>query len=368
MSPPPLEHGRASGAVARSQLYSPPPDSPPPLAHATIPTFQQRPSPSSSATSSPDISYAAGPSSFPPSAPVSPPLPTSTPNYAFRHNATAYQEHSGFANTSETYSPSEGYANGSYSLPRIETLTSARNTSPPLTSSSSAPSSVSIPHSSLSRHSISHISHSQSAYPRLVSSMNARPSTRPPSPTSAHSASHHSGYSHSGPPTPNGYTSYDGENGQPVADSPALSAHPGGTIIEPSLSRFSPPPVLAPIQGFASHDSSAAVPPRPGSGVRVVSEHYDRKSPPARNEYSDRYAHYDTRYAPEEPRFRTMYGLTHERSELSAAQTYMSHQAPPMTNYHDIYSSGGDVSLHHGAWKADHFTSRGMKSINALVQ
>ncbi|KAF5388808.1 hypothetical protein D9757_005691 [Collybiopsis confluens] len=368
MSPSPLEPSRSSGAVVRPPSYSPPPNSPPPLAQATISSFQQRPSPSSSVTSSPETSYAPGPSSFPtnPSASVSPPLPTSTPNYVFRTGATAYQDQSGFANTSESYSPSEGYANAHYSLPRIDALTSIKHGSPPLADSSSAPA---ISHTSLSRHSISHISHSQSAYPRLVSSLSVRPSTRPPSPTSSHSQ--HSSFSHSGPPTPNGYSSFDGESSQSspheygaVAASPV---HNGGPILEPSLSRYSPPPVLAPIQGFASHDSSM-VPSRPGSSVRIVSEHhYDRKSSAARNEYSDRYSQYEPRYASEEPRYRSMYGLAHERSDLSSAQAYMSHQVPQMANYH-LYASDSDVSLHHGAWKTDHLTSRSMKSINALVQ
>jgi zinc-finger protein CreA/MIG len=356
VSPPPLENVRASGTGTRAPAYSPPPDSPPPLAHATLlPTFQQRPSPVSSATSSPEIPYTAvssssfAPSMSPPLA--SPPSAATINGYSFRSGTTAYQEQARFPSSSESYASSDGYANAHYSLPRIETLTSPKNDSPP-------PSSVSILNSALSRHSISHISHShsQSAYSRPVSSMTSRPGTGPPSPASSHSTSR-SSLSHSGPPTPSGY--YD-DNGQ---SSPY--DHGVNSILEPSLSRYSPPPVLAPIQGFSAHEPVEVL-SRSVSGVRVVNEHYERKHAPTRGDYSDRYMHYETRYVPEEPRYGRMYGLVHDRPEL-AVQNYLPHPSSPM-DYHDMYSAGGGVSLNHGAWKSEHMANRGMKSINALVQ
>ncbi|KAF9070904.1 hypothetical protein BDP27DRAFT_574046 [Rhodocollybia butyracea] len=189
----------------------------------------------------------------------------------------------------------------------------------------------------------------------MLSSMSSKPSTGPPSPAS-----------HSGPPTPTGY--YDGDSthsspyDQGVSASSSDSAH--SVILAPSLSRYTPPPsgpVLAPIQSFSSHDSTDAL-SRP-TGVRITNEQYDRKSPP-RSDY-DRYSHYETRYAADEPRYGRLYGLAQGRSDLSPVHNYMPHQPSPM--YHDMYN-GGNVSLNHGAWKSEHLTGRGMKSINALVQ
>ncbi|KAJ4000595.1 hypothetical protein F5050DRAFT_1729719 [Lentinula boryana] len=374
LSPPPLEPARAPGADAR---YSPPPDSPPPLAHATISgpyPHAQRASPTSSATSSPDAaSFQSADATLRISPPTLASVHSSTSahsnGYSFRTGAT-YQEHPGnnagysygqnASPVSETYSQatSEGYSNGQYSLPRIDTLTSVKDDS-----------AVAVPSTSLtgvnSRHSISHISHShpQSAYPRMMSSsMNSRPSTGPPSPASSHSTSH-SVVSHSGPPTPNGYTNYDADGSQssPYDQTSPLSNHSGGSILEPSLSRYSPPPVLAPIHGFTSHESMEAI----SRSGRVMNEQYERR-PSIRDDYSDRYAHYETRYVPDEPRYgRHVYGVAQERQ--APVQTYMPHQPSSMANFHDMYSPGG-VSLHHGAWKSEQLTNRGMKSINALVQ
>ncbi|KAJ4468318.1 hypothetical protein J3R30DRAFT_3560865 [Lentinula aciculospora] len=390
LSPPPLVPATIPPSLSPSPLeparaYSPPPDSPPPLAHATIPgSYQHVPqgaSPVSSATSSPDAS------SFPlsdSSLSISPPPPVSThsatavhPNsYDFRAgpiyqdpgNDAVYPYRPSDSPTSESYSQatSEGYTNNHYSLPRIETLTANKD-------DLSVPPPVTVPSTSLtggnSRHSISHISHShsQSAYPRQMStSMNSRPNTGPPSPASSHSTSH-SVVSHSGPPTPNGYPSYDADSSQSSPydqTSPPLSSHSGGSIIAPSLSRYSPPPVLAPIHGFSSHNTMEVM-ARPAR----ASDQYERR-PSSRSDYSERYAHYETRYVPDEPRYgRPVYGLTHhERQELSPVQAYMPHQPSSMANYHDMYTPVGSVSLHHGAWKSEHLTSRGMKSINALVQ
>ncbi|KAJ3874065.1 hypothetical protein F5051DRAFT_380060 [Lentinula edodes] len=379
LSPPPLQPVRATGTDVR---YSPPPDSPPPLAHATMTVAyhhaHQRASPASSATSSPEST------SFPSTNMISPPplaqlhsvhpsTSTQSNTYGFRTNG-AYQDHSGTSTaysygqsespTSENYqATSEGYTSNQYPLPRIETLA-------PKDDLSASPS-VAISNTSLtgvnSRHSISHISHSHTAYPRMMSSsMNSRPSTGPPSPASSHSTSH-SVVSHSGPPTPNGYTTYDPESGQSSPydqTSPPLSSHPGGPILEPSLSRYSPPPVLAPIHGFTSHDSMEVM----SRSGRVISDQYERR-PSSRGDYPDRYAHYETRYAPDEPRYgRAVYGLGQERQDLSPVQTYMPHQSSSMSGFHDMYPPGGTVNLNHGAWKSDHLSNRGMKSINALVQ
>lgn len=102
----------------------------------------------------------------------------------------------------------------------------------------------------------------------------------------------------------------------------------------------------------------------------MINDQYERKSSSSRGDYSDRYYESETRYAHDEPRYgRPMYNLTHERHEISPVQAYMSHHQPSaMAGYHDMYSSGGNVSLTHGAWKAEHLGSRGMKRINALVQ
>jgi len=178
--------------------------------------------------------------------------------------------------------------------------------------------------------------------------------------------------SHSAPPTPNGYTSYEADSSSHsspydhgVSTSPSLSTQSGVPILEPSLSRYSPPPILAPIQGFPSHDSVEAM-SRSGSGVRIINEHYERK-PSTRAEYSDRY--YEARYTHDEPRYgRAVYGLTHDRHDISSVQSYMAHQPSAMAGYHDMYSPAGHISLSHGAWKSEHLGSRTMKSINALVQ
>ncbi|KAJ3824211.1 hypothetical protein F5880DRAFT_1561539 [Lentinula raphanica] len=381
LSPPPLEPARVAGPDAR---YSPPPESPPPLAPATISgSYQhapQRTSTTTSATSSPD---AASFSSVIPAISVPPPSlasaqSSSTPaqEYGYR-TSTTYQEQPGTANTGYSYGQSaspvsegypqataEGYTNGPYPLPRIDTITAVKEN---LSSASVGLASTSLPGVN-SRHSLSHISHSHphSSYSRMIpSSMNSRTSTAPPSPASSHSTSH-SVVSHSGPPTPNGYASYDADGNQPSPydqTSPPLSSQSGSSIIEPSLSRYSPPPVLAPIQGFTSHESLEAM----SRSSRVVTEQYERRLS-TRDDYSSRYAQYNTRYAADEPRYeRSVYGMAHERPELSPVQTYMAHQPASMASYHDMYPPGG-VSLHHGAWKSEHMTNRGMKSINALVQ
>ncbi|KIK60864.1 hypothetical protein GYMLUDRAFT_261219 [Collybiopsis luxurians FD-317 M1] len=65
-------------------VYSPPPDSPPPLVPATISIFQQRPWPTSSATSLPNIPFQSGPIYYQP-------YPTYPPSYVQHHDPDLHQ-------------------------------------------------------------------------------------------------------------------------------------------------------------------------------------------------------------------------------------------------------------------------------------
>lgn len=328
-SPPALEPARVYSH------HSTPPDSPPPLAQATLPATAHLPdSASSRSSSSPETSYSPINHHLVPmsSQGINMPGSNSQQPYSYRSGTTTYQEQSqgaGFTyvhttpishsssssngNTFSSYSSShDDFSN--HSLPHINT-----NTSSPvlhqqhLQDSPTSQSSMSMS----SRHSISHISHPQSSY-----SQNQPSSAGPPSPTSSHSVSSHT----SGPPTPT-YSVFNDEahtyhhGSGMISDAPGLSSghiSPQGHLVHPSYSpsmhngsRFdSPPPVLAPIQ-------------------------------------NDRHVRSEDRLSQSQP-------------QLHGSSPYIHHPQPLPTEYQYHQSMG----LGHGAWKAD----SGMRKGVALVQ
>lgn len=267
LSPPPLETGRIYSH------QSTPPDSPPPLAQATLPATasipsnssrMQQPSPGrSSSSSSLDTSYPPSDHDLVPAQPqgLSSPL-----NYNYRTGTTTYQEQSQgpgytYVHTTPITHPSSGASHGTsfssyashdnFSVSPQQTQNGHRDNS-----------SVSIS----SRHSISHISHPQSSY------QSSR--TSPPSPASSQSVSSHN----SGPPTPNYSVFHDDAHPYHHHPQQQHSQHHGNGMInnhphqqqhhhpQPHFlpqqngnhyhsnghrnGRFnSPPPTLAPIQG-----------------------------------------------------------------------------------------------------------------------
>ncbi|TFK63461.1 hypothetical protein BDN72DRAFT_847581 [Pluteus cervinus] len=256
-APPPLSSPPALEPARVYSHHSTPPDSPPPLAQATLPATAHLPDTSSGrSSSSPQSSYS----------PINHHLvPMSSQGlsqpYSYRSGTTTYQEQSqgaGFTYVHTTpishssnasngtsfssYSSSHDNFNGQ-SLPHINTSSSSPLHQSHLQDSPSSQSSISLP----SRHSISHISHPQSSY------QNQSSSAGPPSPASSHSVSSHT----SGPPTPT-YAVFNDEahnyhsgnmmseqNGHMVHNySSAIAVHNSGMS-----NRFeSPPPILAPIQ------------------------------------------------------------------------------------------------------------------------
>lgn len=247
---------------------STPPDSPPPLAQATLPATSHQPpdSASSRSSSSPDISYSPMSPHHPHLVPMnshSMSLQHSQP-YSYRSGTTTYQEQSqgaGFTyvhTTPISHSSGMSYhsSNSNYdhhSLPHINTSSPMQHHQDP-----NSPSSPSTTHAS-SRHSISHISHPQSSYPHQSQhSAHGHSSASPPSPSSVSSHA-------SGPATPS-YPVYADDaqayhnSGLVLEHGPDQPALAGGHIsaqghlVHPSYSptlpvRFdSPPPILAPIQ------------------------------------------------------------------------------------------------------------------------
>lgn len=228
-SPPALESARGYGHNVS------PPDSPPPLAQATLPATAHF-APSSS-RSSPETSYSPINNHMSPLG--------SQPSYSYRSGTTTYQEQSqgaGFTyvHTTPIHSSSNS-ANSfsSYSNANDNFNHNVSHMNPSLNHRDNSPTSLS------SRHSISHISHPQS-YAQNSSG-------GPPSPASSHSVSSHT----SGPPTPT-YNVYEDAhayqhqsgmmNGQHLGSQPHL-VHPSYSPISVQGGRFdSPPPVLAPIQ------------------------------------------------------------------------------------------------------------------------
>lgn len=263
--PPPLSEPPALEPARLYNHATTPPDSPPPLAHATLPaTAQPLPDPCSNrSSSSPAASYSPIPHQM--SQLVSMSSQPMNQQYSYRSGTTTYQEQSqgaGFTyvhttpvshpsssptqniNNSYSYADSNGY--DEHSIPHI-------NTSSPVLQQDQlqdSPSPVSSASMS-SRHSISHISH-----PYTQNSSGG--------PSSPESASSHT----SGPPTPTYAVFHDDAHAYHhgsamISDQPGLSQghiSPQGHLVHAGYSptipvhsgslsgRFSPPPVLAPIQ------------------------------------------------------------------------------------------------------------------------
>lgn len=237
LSPPRLEPARIYIS------HSPPPDSPPPLAQATLPATAH-PADSLS-TPSPDSPYSA----------VSQHSLTSS-GLSTHYNYTpgpSYDEPSQFSYVDDSSSSSNGAFSSYNSSQEYETHPLPHlNTVIPHPSNSHSPSPVSSI-SMGSRHSIAHISHPYNG-------------TNPPSPTSSHSVSSH-------PSTPT-YPVYENEyhqhgNSSILTDQHSLSgshlsqhpnthpAYSSPVTVQPSNqtppSRYqSPPPILAPLQGNAN--------------------------------------------------------------------------------------------------------------------
>ena len=258
MSPPPLSAPPALEPARPYNHHSPGPDSPPPLAQATLPATAHLPSTSSSrSSSSPELTYSSGSHNL---IPISSQGPSQgSQSYSYRGNTSTYQDqshgagytyvhttplthHSSGSNSNSFSSYPNSHANyGAHSLPHINTSSPVLHPQHPHDSPNPTPIS--------SRHSISHISHPQS-YPQNHSS-----STEPASPASSHSH-------HSGPTTPS-YVYHDDGHGYHhsngiVNDQSSLSNghlphhqtsyHPSSVSVH-SHHRFdSPPPTLAPIQ------------------------------------------------------------------------------------------------------------------------
>ncbi|KAG7091701.1 hypothetical protein E1B28_008104 [Marasmius oreades] len=300
-SPPPLEHARVYVPQAPS-----PPDSPPPLTQATLPATVIH-AHRHSASPTLDTSYSYDHSSVPPLSATSMAhsgdhTSSHSPTYPYRSSNTTYHEQAGrnsfpYVHTSAlpptSHSPttSEPSYPGTYStqntLPTITNLAYYKDLSP---STSPAPSSFP------SRHSISHISHSSSSYP-------SPESTQPPAlsaPPSPASGSSHSVSSHTSPSTPAymyqddgtaAQSQYEPGNGMMTSGhhthtmmnhseySPSLSVHSESSVnLGPSLSRYtSPPPILAPIQGYQPTDDGHGhhrMPRIMPSDVRIIDERY----------------------------------------------------------------------------------------------
>ncbi|PPQ84698.1 hypothetical protein CVT24_002673 [Panaeolus cyanescens] len=239
-SPPALEPARVYNHHAS------PPDSPPPLAQATLPATATMPLAGSRLESS-SARSSASPDAYVPLSP--PPLAMSNNNQGFNYRSVAsnYQEqqqsqNNNFSNYSHSQVSNGNSSFSSYSSSHdsFENQSSARDQSNGSISS---------------RHSISHISHPQSSYSQAHAS-----SVGPPSPASSHSVSSHT----SGPPTPtypvfhdDGHYHGNGaiidqqshmSNGH-INSQPQLVHNGYGSNVQSHGGRFdSPPPILAPIQ------------------------------------------------------------------------------------------------------------------------
>jgi zinc-finger protein CreA/MIG len=237
-----------------------PPDSPPPLTHATLPATAHIPSSGSSrSSSSPEASYSPINTHLVPLSSQGINVNQNSQSYSYRNGTTTYQEQShgaGFTYvhttpTSSSTSSSPGFSSSYSSHNNFNNLPHINTSSPVLHSQQMQNSPNPSTHSN--RRSISHIS------PQPYS--HSQPSSAgPPSPASSNSVSSQT----SGPPTPS-YVYHDDahayHHGSNIVSESGmgnghLSSH--GGILHSSYSpavvhnhhgRFdSPPPILAPIQ------------------------------------------------------------------------------------------------------------------------
>lgn len=340
--PPPLSSPPALEPARVYSHHSTPPDSPPPLAQATLPATAHLPDNASSrSSSSPEASYSPIGHHLVPMSSQSINLGNqNSHSYSYRSGTTTYQEQSqgvGFTyvhttpishSSSNSHGTNFSYSSSSHNnnfdnqpLPNLNTSSPVLHQQHLQESPTSPVSSISIS----SRHSISHISHPQSYSQNQQSS-----SGGPPSPASSHSVSSHT----SGPPTPtynvfhdDAHTYHHGSN--MIPDQPGLAnghissqgqlVHPGysPTISVQSTSLpnspfDSPPPILAPIQD-----------------ERVMRRDEQR--------HSQIQSHHST-------------------------SPYIHHPQPLPTEYQYHQSLG----LGHGAWKSD--SGLRSKGVGALVQ
>ncbi|KAF8166010.1 hypothetical protein B0H34DRAFT_259043 [Crassisporium funariophilum] len=259
-SPPALEPARP--------VYShdsTPPDSPPPLAQATLPATASMPlnnarmdsSSRSSSSSSPEASYSPGGHHHMVSL-SSQGLSLSNNNsqsYNYRSGTTTYQEQSQGAGFTYVHTTPISHSSGSSNGNSFPSYSGSHDNFSNHNVSSMQQQNQNRDHSPVSmssRHSISHISHPQTSYSQTQSS-----STSPPSPASSHSVSSHT----SGPPTPTypvfhdeAHSYHHGNN--MIADHSGLNNSHRSHIVHNNYAngvqnagRFdSPPPILAPIQ------------------------------------------------------------------------------------------------------------------------
>lgn len=256
-SAPPLSAPPALEPARVYNHHSTPPDSPPPLAHATLPASHLAESASARSSTSPQSSYSSLNHHL---------VPTGSQGfgqpYSYRSGTTTYQEqsqgagftyvhttpisHSSNASNGNTFS-SYSSSHDSFSGHPVPHLNASSSTSLSQDNSNSQ-SSLSMS----SRHSISHISHPQSNY-----SQNHSAGGGPPSPASSQSVSSHT----SGPPTPtyavfndDAQAYHHGNNimsqstGHLTSHGQLVHNYPSGMTVQHSSRFDSPPPVLAPIQ------------------------------------------------------------------------------------------------------------------------
>lgn len=309
-SPPPLEPARIYSHHSQS-----PPDSPPPLAQATLPATATLPmtasrmetaSDRSSSSSSPETSYTTPNHHLVPMSSQSLALSGgNSQNYSYRSGTSTYQEQSQVNGFTYVHANS----NSANSIPNSGSYSSAHdNYSMHHQSGQNRDHS---PVSMSSRHSISHISHPQSSYPQQHQTHTS--SAGPASPASSQSVSSHT----SGPPTPtypvfhdDGSHTYHQSNNM-IVDHSAMNNNHINTQAHmmhstyssngvPSQPRFaSPPPTLAPIQD-----------------VRLIRARDDR----------------------------------HHHAQSHNTSTYLHHPQPLAS---DSYSYHQSLGLGHGAWKGD---------------
>jgi len=265
IAPPPLSSPQTLEPTRIYSHHSSPPNSPPPLAQATLPATATLPLPNSRLDAASDRSS----SSASPQAPYSPThqgMPMSpqslgmssgnSQSYAYRSGTTTYQEQSqgaGFTYVHTTpVNTHSSHAGPNGSFPSYTNAHENYNTH-----SMNPQNRGNSPISLSSRHSISHISHPHSSYTQNHQSSSAGP----PSPASSHSVSSHT----SGPPTPtypvfhdDGH-SYHHQSHNMIPDHSGMgNAHMNsqshhimhhGYSSNIQNNRFdSPPPILAPIQ------------------------------------------------------------------------------------------------------------------------
>ncbi|KAF8179195.1 hypothetical protein BJ912DRAFT_982854 [Pholiota molesta] len=314
-SPPPLEPARMYNHHSQS-----PPDSPPPLAQATLPATATLPmtasrmetaSDRSSSSSSPETSYTTPNQHLVPMSSQSLALSGgNSQNYSYRSGTSTYQEQSqgnGFTYVHANSNSANSFPNhGSYS----STHDNYSMHHQPGQNRGHSPVSMS------SRHSISHISHPQSSYTQTHQTHNS--SAGPASPASSQSVSSHA----SGPPTPtypvfhdDGSHTYHQSNNM-IADHSAMNnnhhintqSHMMHNTYSsngvPTQARFnspprqprfaSPPPILAPIQD-----------------VRVIRARDDLHHHPVHSHNNSAYLHHPQPLASDSYPFHQSIGLGH---------------------------------------------------------